>query len=172
MNILNTIKKYFKLKTDEEKINMSLTSCDNVIDKKSLEYLDKKISDIENYIDIFNNYLNPKQYKIEDTDKLTMHECQIFVIGQLVIISGNIYPKEKLVKGNYNIPLPLNLRPANGSIRNWYRQNPDGLNLSVHIDINRNAGNTLKLYCYDEVPTNESLAVNLIYVLDNKARRY
>lgn len=171
MNILNTIKKYFKLKTDDEKINMSLTSFDNVIDKKTLEYLDKKISDIENYIDIFNNYLNPIQYKIEDTDKLTMHECQIFVIGQLVVISGNIYSKETL-HYSYDIPLPVNLRPANGSIRNWNRQNPDGLNLSVHIDINRNNGNTLNLYCYDEVPQNESIAVNLIYVLDNKARQY
>ena len=169
MNIINTIKKFFKLKTDTGKINLPMSSTDNIIDKNTLECLDTKIQNIESLIQGLINYTNIRTYTVDTSQNEDFSAAELSVVetNNIVVMSGRLASKRTL-HYQYYIDLPVNLRPMVSYVGYWAPVVVDGIEYKFHIMIYKNDPSRLNIYSYDEFPAQNSIVFQLVFALDNK----
>lgn len=172
MKILNNIKKYFKLKTDSEKIVFSKTSADNVLDKNTKYYVDEEIDALQRYCDCLSQFVTPKYYRIQNTTDLNLQtDFSIVLLGRFVVGTGLMYTRsEGAGLSTATLDLPLALPPKNTraefsqEIRvgttNYNlntritKENPDKISFSVD-------GGT------STIPVGATIPLSFCFVLDN-----
>lgn len=166
MNIINTLKNYFK--NNENKINMSLSSSDNVLLKEKLEMLDLKIKELENLAQGTINLTENRHYIIntENNVNLGASELDLCITNNIAIISGRLSAKTEL-NGEYYVDLPVNVRPKKSYVGYWANIIVNGNNYRFHIQIMKDNPNRILIYSYDNFPANESLVFQLVFALDN-----
>lgn len=165
MNIINTIKNYFK--NNENKINMSLSSSDNVLLKEKLEMLDLKIKELENLAQGTINLTKNRHYLVDSSNNpdLGSTEFDLCISNNIVYMSGRLVSKHQL-NGQYSLDLPINVRPKTSYVGYWANIIVDGVNYKFHIDVNKANPNRLNIYSYDNFPSNAGIVFNLTYPLD------
>lgn len=165
MNIINTIKNYFK--NNENKINMSLTSTDNVLMKEKIEMLDLKIKELENLTQANINLTENRHYTIDTSTNpdLGAGEFDLCISNNIVYMTGRLVAKRAL-HGEYYLQLPVNVRPKTSYVGYWTNIIINGTNYRMHIQVERNHPNRLLVYSYDTIPITEGFVFNLIYPLD------
>lgn len=169
MNIINTIKNYFK--NNENKINMSMTSSDNVLLKEKLEMLDLKIKELENLTQGTINLTKNRHYVADSSNNpdLGASEFDICISNNIVYMSGRLVAKHAL-NGQYYLDLPINLRPKTSYVGYWANIIINGTNYRFHIQVDRAYPNRLNIYSYDTLPESEGFVFNLTYALDYQPR--
>lgn len=165
MNIINTIKNYFK--NNENKINMSLSSSDNVLLKEKLEMLDLKIKELENLAQGTINLTKNRHYVVDSSNNpdLGSTEFDLCISNNIVYMSGRLASKHQL-NGQYYLDLPINVRPKTSYVGYWSNIIVDGVNYKFHINVERANPNRLVIFSYDNFPANASIVFNLTYPLD------
>lgn len=164
MNIINTLKNYFK--NNINKINMSLTSTDNILLKEKTEMLDLKLKEIENLLQGQINFSKIRHYSVTPNENFYTDALDLCVTNNMALFSGLLYSKTQL-NGEYHIDLPINVRPKTGFIGSWTHVISDGTPYRFHIQVERNAPSRLLVFSYDTLPQNTSIPFNLIYALDD-----
>lgn len=171
MNVINTQRNYYN--NNIEKTNYSENSTDTTLDKLSMAYLDEKISNLENYIKVLENYVEPVNYNIPSTADFGTTSLKVSRIGKLVIIYGSLFRKTTGI-GEYSIPLGVDLRPKT-QVSQWSTMPLSGGNEKrIHFEILReNKGlvnsSVLNIYLYDDIPTERMIPINIVYTLDESA---
>ena len=165
MNIINTIKNYFK--NNENKINMSLSSSDNVLLKEKLEMLDLKIKELENLAQGTINLTKNRHYLVDSSNNpdLGATEFDLCISNNIVYMSGRLVSKHQL-NGQYYLDLPINVRPKTSFVGYWANIIVDGVNYKFHITVEKANPNRLSIYSYDNFPANNSIVFNITYALD------
>lgn len=168
MNIINTIKNYFK--NSVNKINMSLTSTDNVIMKEKLEALDLKIKELENLAQGTINLTKNRHYAIDTDDNANLGagELDLCITNNIVSISGRLASKTQL-SGEYYVTLPINVRPKKSYVGYWANVIVNGTNYKFHIQIEKTNPSRILVYSYDTFPSGQSIVFQLTYALDDEA---
>ena len=164
MNIINTIKNYFK--NNENKVNMSLTSTDNVIMKEKLEALDLKIKELENLAQGTINLTKNRHYEVTASDDIGTTEFDLTITNNIVNMSGRLVSKHQL-NGQYYLDLPINVRPKTSHVGYWANVIVDGVNYRFHIQVDRSHPNRLNIFSYDTFPSSNGIVFQLTYLLDN-----
>ena len=165
MNIINTIKNYFK--NNENKINMSLSSSDNVLLKEKLEMLDLKIKELENLAQGTINLTKNRHYLVDTSNNpdLGATEFDLCISNNIVYMSGRLVSKHQLNE-QYYLDLPINVRPKTSYVGYWANIIVDGVNYKFHITVEKANPNRLSIFSYDNFPANNGIVFTLIYPLD------
>lgn len=175
MNILNSIKKYFKLKTDAEKQIFSLTSADNVLDKNTKFYIDERIDALKRYCDTLSNFVEPQIYQMPENSRVSNNPnlINVVILGKLCLITGVVYLTTGgggLPTGSTEIDLPLNLKPQSNECHTNNKMRIDGTEYNVQFMVTRNKPSKLLIYCNPSIPEGKTLPINLIFPLDQNVR--
>ena len=165
MNIINTLKNYFK--NNENKINMSLSSSDNVLLKEKLEMLDLKIKELENLAQGTINLTKNRHYVVDSSNNpdLGATEFDLCISNNIVYMSGRLSAKHQL-NGQYYLDLPINVRPKTSYVAYWAPVIVDDVIYKFHINVNKEDPNRLSIFSYDNFPASASIVFNLTYPLD------
>lgn len=165
MNIINTIKNYFK--NNENKINMSLSSSDNVLLKEKLEMLDLKIKELENLAQGTINLTKNRHYVVDSSNNpdFGATEFDLCISNNIVYMSGRLVSKHQL-NGQYYLDLPINVRPKTSYVGYWAPVIVDGVIYKFHINVDKANPNRLSIFSYDNFPASAGIVFNLTYALD------
>lgn len=168
MNIINTIKNYFK--NNENKINMSLSSSDNVLLKEKLEMLDLKIKELENLAQGTINLTKNRHYVVDTSNNpdFGATEFDLCISNNIVYMSGRLVAKHQL-NDQYYLDLPINVRPKTSYVGYWAPVIVDGVTYKFHINVDKANPNRLSIFSYDNFPAGSSIVFQIVFPLDNTA---
>lgn len=166
MNIINTFKKF--IDNNIIKINFSKTSSDNILLKEKIEILDLKLKELENLAQGSINLLKNRHFIVDTSQNndFGASEFDLSITDNIVIMCGRLTSKQ-ILNGEYNIDLPINIRPKNSYVGYWTNVIVDGVAYRFHITVSKNNPTKLNIFSYDNFPANDSIVFQLVFPLDN-----
>lgn len=167
MNIINTIKKFFKNNT--LKNNFSVSTIDNIYDKTSLNSMDYEIKLIKDKNKFYDSYLTRFNYDLstvpEQNNNFGLSQLSVDVIAGFCIISGRIATSNNVI-GNQIIKFPVDLSPSKEYIGKGEVCVIDGDEYKIRIQIEKSNPKQMSIFFYDEIPSGKSILINLVYPLN------
>ena len=168
MKIINTLKNF--IDNNIVKFNFSKSSSDNILLKEKIEILDLKLKELENLAQGSINLLKNRHFIVDTSQNnyFGSSEFDLSITDNIVIMCGRLASKQQL-NGEYNIDLPINIRPKNSYVGYWTNVIVDGVAYRFHIQVSKSNPKKLTIFSYDNFPAKSSIVFQIVFPLDDTA---